>query len=146
MREGSGGEGGESIRPYDTWSVVCESRELTRCAVGHVQRNMRGMQKVPTESEVSKALLTCVDMRDVLSVWLCFSDRWFEGVGNGAAWRWVQCTEHCCGANGELGDREGLCADAVDCGQWQWRVAGTVAGTVREPRGNRAVTVRVTCG
>ena len=86
------------------------------------------MRKVPTESEVSKALLTCVDMRDVLSVWLCFSNRWFEGVGNGAAWRWVQCTEHCCGANGELGDREGLCADAVDRDQWRWRGTGLRGG------------------
>ena len=60
------------------------------------------MRKVPTESEVSKALLTCVDMSDVLSVGLCLINGWFEGVGNGVAWRWVHCTEHCCGANGEL--------------------------------------------
>ena len=89
------------------------------------------MRKVPTESEVSKALLTCVDMSDVLSVGLCLINGWFEGVGNGVAWRWVHCTEHCCGANGELGGREGLCADAVGCGQWRWRGAGLRGGGCR---------------
>ncbi len=40
---------------YGTWSIVWESRELTRCAVGHAERKMTGIQKVPTESKVPLA-------------------------------------------------------------------------------------------